>query len=130
MRTNSAARDEIARLVVPGQRVESQRAHALEHGRGARVARHFVERLFLDEQFVEADHAARDHGFGALIPGQLVAALQLRREVFQQVGLGERRRELDARLAFAIVEIDRDDEFLARDGLGAANTAPRPLLSW
>jgi hypothetical protein len=38
--------------------------------------------------------------------------------VFQQVGFRQRGGQLDARLAFAIVEIHRDDELLAGDGLG------------
>ena len=105
----------------------SERAHAFEHGGGARGARHVVERLLLDQQLIEPDHASRHDGFGAFIPHQLIGTPQLRREVFQQVRLGERRREANLRLALPVVEIDRHDEFLARDRLRAGEQRAAPV---
>jgi hypothetical protein len=49
--------------------------------------------LLLDQQFIQPDHASRYDGFRACIPHQLIGTSQLRREMFQQVRLVERRRE-------------------------------------
>ena len=42
---------------------------------------------------------------------------ELGREVLEQVFARERRREQDPRVALAVVDVDRDDEFLACDRL-------------
>ena len=121
LRTNSLRADEVAAVVVPRQRVEPERPHALEHGGGARAgaaprcsgfsstsssSRRITRRATTAS--VRASHATSSR------------AHELRRAKYSSRSLRvERRRELDLRLALAVVEIDRDDELLARDRLRA-----------
>ncbi len=47
--------------------------------------------------------------------------------MLEQVVARERRRELDLRFALAVVELDGDDELLARDGFGARERRAAPV---
>ena len=77
-----------------------------------------MQRLLVEHELAEAHGAARDDGFRARVPGDLVLRHELGGEVLEQVAARERRRELDLRFALAVVELDGDDELFARDGLG------------
>src|SRR5204862_6579356 len=113
-----AARDEVAALVVPGQRVGAERAYALEQRSRCGAGRNLGQRLVLEHELAETHRAARDDGFRARVPRDLLALDELRPEVLEQVRTLERRGEQDPRVALAVVDLDRDDEFLARDRLG------------
>jgi hypothetical protein len=47
--------------------------------------------------------------------------------MFQQIRFRQRRGKLDARLAFAVIEIDGHDEFFTRDGLGGGEYRPAAI---
>ena len=74
----------------------------------------FLQRLLVEHELAEARRAPCDDGFRARIPRDFVARHDLVGEVLEQLVARERRRELDACFALAVVELDRDDELLAR----------------
>ena len=111
------ARDEVAALVVPGQRLDSERPQAFEQSAGRGVGRNVDERLVVDHELPEPKRAARDYGLRARVPDDFLALDELGREVLDQVFARERRREQDPRVALAVVDVDHDDEFLACDRL-------------
>src|SRR6185369_1453995 len=69
----------------------------------------------VDHELAEPNGSARKHGLRTSVPDDLLAVDELRREMLEQVLPGERRREQDPRIALAVVDVDRDDELLARD---------------
>src|SRR4029453_13928794 len=78
-----------------------------------------AQRFLLDDQLAELDDTPRDHGFGAFVPGELLAAPQLVFEGLDPFPLLDGNRETDARLALAVIEVHRHDEFRTRHGFGA-----------
>ncbi len=113
------ARHQIAAVVIPGQRLETHEPHAVEHGGRAGRARRIGQRLLLDQQLAQPHGSAGDHGFAALVPGELIASLDLVGKGLEQLLLVQRDGEAHARFALAVIEIDGDDEILSRHRLCA-----------
>src|SRR5204862_5411217 len=84
------------------------------------MVRNLGQRIVVDHELAEPQRATRDDGLRAYVPGDFVAPHELGRELTEQVGACERSGEQDFGVAVAVVELERDDEFFARDRLGVS----------
>ncbi len=109
---------ERAGLVRPGQCVQAHLTQAVEHRRERGVGWDARQRLLGDDQRVEPFDLAGDHRLVARRPLDLDGTTQTpARDLFQRRAV-ERGGEQDARLAIAVIEVERDDELAAGEPVG------------
>ena len=116
-RANSHARPPLLEVARPRQAAEAERADAVEHRRAWPAAPGIAQRLVLEHQRAEAAHATRDDGLAARVPGDARRrrSTSVREVLARSSARSQRRREVDACLALAGVELRDDDELAARE---------------
>ncbi len=117
---------QVAGVSGPGQRPDAQFTHSPKHGRSGCLRRDLGQGPFFQHELVEFQDTTRNDRLLARAPLDRLDSLQALGHELIEIGPTDRRREQNARIAIAIIEIHRDDQLVFRQRLSLGKMGPAP----